>query len=75
MWEQLATDQTDPWQAVPRQVFSAYDCLLISVAFVVLCRGGCLWVTGMIIGIHENGPRHGKKLPTHMLDQKRIGPV
>ena len=31
---------TDPWQVVPRQVFSPYDCLLISVAFVVLCRVG-----------------------------------
>ena len=38
-------DQADPWQVVPRQVFTPYDCLLISVAFVVLCRGGYLWVT------------------------------
>ena len=44
--EQLATDQTDPWQVVSRQVFTPYDCLLISVAFVVLCRVGGLWVTG-----------------------------
>ena len=48
VWEQLATDQfatdqTDPWQVVPRQVFTRYDCLLISVAFVVLCHVGCLW--------------------------------
>ena len=27
-------DQTDPWQVVPRQVFTPYDCLLSSVAFV-----------------------------------------
>ena len=37
-------DQTDPWQVVSRQVFTPYDCLLISVAFVVLCRVGCLLV-------------------------------
>ena len=24
-----------------------YDCLLISVAFVIPCRVGCLWVAGM----------------------------
>ena len=42
VWEQLATDQTDPWQVVPRQVFPPYYCLLISVAFVVLCRVSCL---------------------------------
>ena len=34
VWEQLATDQTDPWQVVPKHVFTPYDCLLISVAFV-----------------------------------------
>ena len=26
-------DQTDPWQVVAREVFTPYDCLLISVAF------------------------------------------
>ena len=41
VWEQLATDQTDPWHVVPRQVFTPYDCLLISVACDVLCRVGC----------------------------------
>ena len=25
----IATDQTDPWQDVPKQVFTPYDCLLI----------------------------------------------
>ena len=40
-------DQTDPWQVVPRQVLTPYDCLLISVAFVVLYRVGCLWVPGV----------------------------
>ena len=37
--EQLATDHTDS-----RQVFTPYDCLVLSVAFVVLCRVGCFWV-------------------------------
>ena len=41
--------QFDPWQVVPRQIFTPYDFLLISVAFVVFCRVGCLWVTGVII--------------------------
>ena len=35
--EQLATDQTDPWQVVPRQVFTPS---------VVVCRVRCLRVTG-----------------------------
>ena len=43
----FTTDQTDPWQVVPRQVFTPDDCLLIPVAFVVLCRGGCPWVTSV----------------------------
>ena len=38
---------SDPWQVVPRHVFTPYHWLLISVAFVVLCRVGCLWVTGV----------------------------
>ena len=38
-------DQTDPWQVVPRQVFTPFDCLLTSVVFVVLGRIGCLGVT------------------------------
>ena len=45
VWEQLVTDQADPWQVVPRQVFSPFGCLLISVAFVVPCRIGCLGTT------------------------------
>ena len=49
VWEQLATDQTDPWQVVPRQIFTPYDCLLISVAFVVICRVGCPWVNDVEI--------------------------
>ena len=31
----------------PRQVCTPCNCLLISVAFVVLCRVGCLWVTSV----------------------------
>ena len=46
VWE-LVTDQFAPWQVVPRQVFTVYDCLLISVASVVLNRVNCLWVTGV----------------------------
>ena len=41
-------DQTDPWQVVSRQVFTPYDSLLISVAFVVLCHVGCLGITGVL---------------------------
>ena len=44
-------DQNDSWQVVPGQIFTPCDCLLISVVFVVLCRIGCLWVTGVIINI------------------------
>ena len=47
VWEQVATDQTDPLHIVPRQVFTPFEYLLISVAFVVLCHIGCLWVTGV----------------------------
>ena len=48
VWEQLATDQTDPWQVVPKHAFTHYGRLLISVAFVFLCRVGCLWVTSVV---------------------------
>ena len=41
-------DQTDTWHFVPRQVYSPYYFSLISVAFVVLCRVGCLWITGVM---------------------------
>ena len=34
---------------VLRQVYTPYGCLLISVAFVVLCRVGCLGVIGVSI--------------------------
>ena len=48
VWEPLAADQTDPWQVVPRQVFTLYSCLLISTAFVVVSRVGCDRVTGVL---------------------------
>ena len=41
-------DQFDPWQAVLRQVFTPYSCvliLLISTAFVADSCVGCLRVT------------------------------
>ena len=49
VWKQLATEQFDPWQVVPRQVFTHYSCLLISTAFVVVSCVGCLGVTGVIM--------------------------
>ena len=39
--------QVDPWQIVPRQVFTPNFHLLISTAFVVVSRVGCLGVTGV----------------------------
>ena len=48
VWEQLATDQCDPWQVVLRQVFTPYSRRLISTAFVVVNRVGCRWVSGVI---------------------------
>ena len=47
VWEQLATDQFDPWQVVPRQVYTHYSRLLISAAFVANCVG-CVGVTGVM---------------------------
>ena len=47
VWEQLATDQFDPWQVVPDQVFTSYCLILVSAAFVVLSRVGFLGVTGV----------------------------
>ena len=38
-------DQFDPWQVVPRQVFTPFSCLLISTAFVSVSRVGCVGVT------------------------------
>ena len=42
-------DQFDPWQVVPRQVFTPYSSLLNSAAFVVVVsRVDCLGVTGVV---------------------------
>ena len=49
IWEQLATDQFDPWQGAPRKVFTPYFRLLISTAFVDVSRVGCLEVTGVLV--------------------------
>ena len=43
----LATDQFDPWQVAPRQVFTPYSRLLISTVFDVVSRVGCLGVSGV----------------------------
>ena len=42
-------DQFDPWQYVPRQVFTSYFRLLISTVFVVVSHVGCLGVTSVFI--------------------------
>ena len=49
VWELLATDQTDPWQIVPRQVFTPYSRLLILTAFVVVSRVGVSMLLVMCI--------------------------
>ena len=54
VWEQLATDQF-----VPRQIFTLYDYLLISEAFIVHCRVGCPCVTGVFIFMFKL--RHAKE--------------
>ena len=38
------------WERLRWSPCSPRDCLLVSVEFVVLCRVGCLWVTGIILG-------------------------
>ena len=38
----------DPWQVVPRQVFTPYFCLLVSIAIVVVSRVGCLGVAAVL---------------------------
>ena len=40
-------DQFDPWQVVLREVFTPCSRLLISTAFDVVSRVGCLKVTGV----------------------------
>ena len=41
-------DQFDPWQVVPKRVFTPYCRRLISIAFVVVSRVGCLGVTSVV---------------------------
>ena len=48
--EQFAMDQFDPWQVVPRQVFTLYSRLLISIMFVGVSHVGCLGITGVFQG-------------------------
>ena len=69
LWENLprATDQTDSWKVVPRQVFTPYSSLLISVAFVVLYR---VW-SSLETGVFSNkGTQHQK--PTRFMPISRI---
>ena len=42
------SDQFDPWQVVPRQVFAPYSHLLISTASAVVSCVGCPGVTGVL---------------------------
>ena len=42
-------DQFDPWQVVPRHIFTPYSRLLISAAFADVSGFGCLGVTGVSI--------------------------
>ena len=44
-----SNNQFGPWQAVLGQVFTPYSRLLISTAFVVVSRVGCLVVSGVLI--------------------------
>ena len=41
-------DQFDPWQVVPRRVFTPHSHLLISTAFAVVSCVGCLGVSGVV---------------------------
>ena len=66
VWEQLATDQPDPRQVFPRQIFTPYDCLLFSVKFVVLCCVGCLWLTGVEL-CRSNLSRYWRSRWSHFL--------
>ena len=43
-------DQFDPWEVIPRQVFTPFSHSLISTAFVVVSHFGCLWVTNLSMG-------------------------
>ena len=43
-------DQFDPWQVVPRQVFTSHSHLLIATVFVVVSCFSCLGVISVILG-------------------------
>ena len=53
VWEQLTTDQFDPWYVVPRQEFTPYFRRLISTAVVVVSRVGCLGVADVVKGEYD----------------------
>ena len=46
-------DQFDPWQVVPRQVFTPYSHLLILNVFAGVSRVGCLGITSMPIEMEK----------------------
>ena len=50
-----------------RQVFTPYDCLLILVAFVVLCRVGCLEITCVFTSFTSNFDTAQKKNDINIL--------
>ena len=49
-WEQFSTDQTEPLPIAARQAFTPYDCLFITVAFVVFIRAGCSYSRWLCLG-------------------------
>ena len=51
VWEQLAIDQFGLWQVVPRQVFTAYSCLLILNSFAVVSQVSCLGVSSVFLSL------------------------
>ena len=53
----IATEQIDPWQDVPKQVFTSYFRLFILTAFNVVSRVGFLVVTGVCISILLSLPK------------------
>ena len=50
--------QVATWQVIPRHVCTPYNGLLISVAFVVLCRVGCLLGNRCEHSFHGDTRRH-----------------
>ena len=65
--------QTDPWQVVPRQQFTPYDCLLISVASVVFCCVDCIWVNSVIIAtLFENDINRNAYFRNDLLSKSEV---